>query len=641
MVLIHDESSPTTYRFAMNVPEGGYTKVNSDGSATVYDKDGNAIRQVARPWAFDAAGRPQKTWYTVDENGDLIQHVEPAENALFPIVADPLDMCTVDDMNANGVADAQEGVPPPAYPANVGAETRPNTFGVPIAGPQIADSPGSWEFNKENGLPYEMTQTNPQTGAVYTETGDGNGNIVENQGPAIAAADDPGPYWNEDGTGWIRGDDGQLMPSRRFDDAAGNPVVETTDPITGNKTVLSTGEYGSQVAEVFTSDGEKILREERYDDPLNPSAGTTVRQYDYITDTHQTLNYDAEGHLYNSAYSDKDVNVLLKPGGTIAATLTNPDADYDWEKIAQAIPQQFTENGEDQTIVLNKGDEQLTVSSDGSTVLTNFETDRALHFKPGESEPDRATHADGTDLSFGDGLGDFAEGAWDGARSLVGVGPHGTWDTWKAMGSGLGDIIMYLPNSMSDGMHNSINIGTPRVYNHPNRENILLEALTGVNPNYLSTAPAYAWGMLAGAGAVAAIPGAGGAVAKAVQSGIRAGRGATIVGRLPIDEAIAPALRNHGDSANALNPGQQQTLNDALRPDKMEHVFVPKHKLDSLVSRSGGEEAAMHAIVRRIQGPGLPTRGPFEVERAMDGEIVVIRGAVVNGIPRIGTVFIR
>ncbi|MEJ9079307.1 ribonuclease domain-containing protein [Gordonia malaquae] len=91
MVLIHDESSPTTYRFAMNVPEGGYTKVNPDGSATVYDKDGNAIRQVARPWAFDAAGRPQKTWYTVDENGDLIQHVEPAENALYPILADPTD----------------------------------------------------------------------------------------------------------------------------------------------------------------------------------------------------------------------------------------------------------------------------------------------------------------------------------------------------------------------------------------------------------------------------------------------------------------------------------------------------------------------------------------------------------------------
>ncbi|MGB3304259.1 MAG: hypothetical protein WBA98_16400 [Gordonia sp. (in: high G+C Gram-positive bacteria)] len=91
MVLIHDESSPKTYRFAMNVPDGGRTAVNPDGSATVYDKDGNAVRQVARPWAFDAAGRPQKTWYTVDENGDLIQHVEPSDNALYPILADPTE----------------------------------------------------------------------------------------------------------------------------------------------------------------------------------------------------------------------------------------------------------------------------------------------------------------------------------------------------------------------------------------------------------------------------------------------------------------------------------------------------------------------------------------------------------------------
>ncbi|UQE75726.1 hypothetical protein MYK68_03660 [Gordonia sp. PP30] len=49
------------------------------------------VRSYARPWAFDSAGRPQKTWYEVDQNGDLIQHVEPADNALYPILADPTD----------------------------------------------------------------------------------------------------------------------------------------------------------------------------------------------------------------------------------------------------------------------------------------------------------------------------------------------------------------------------------------------------------------------------------------------------------------------------------------------------------------------------------------------------------------------
>ncbi|WP_131734383.1 hypothetical protein [Gordonia paraffinivorans] len=89
MVLIHDETSPTTYRFAMNTPPGGHTEVNPDGSATVYDANGNPVSQVARPWAFDATGQPQKTWYTVDDNGNLVQHVEPATDARYPILADP------------------------------------------------------------------------------------------------------------------------------------------------------------------------------------------------------------------------------------------------------------------------------------------------------------------------------------------------------------------------------------------------------------------------------------------------------------------------------------------------------------------------------------------------------------------------
>lgn len=89
LVLIHDQTSPRTYRFAMKVPAGGRTLLNADGSATVVDARNNPVTQVGRPWAFDAAARPQKTWYTVADNGDLIQHVSPAPNALFPILADP------------------------------------------------------------------------------------------------------------------------------------------------------------------------------------------------------------------------------------------------------------------------------------------------------------------------------------------------------------------------------------------------------------------------------------------------------------------------------------------------------------------------------------------------------------------------
>ncbi|MBY4571904.1 hypothetical protein ACN95_18065, partial [Gordonia sihwensis] len=71
------------------MPPGGHIRINSDGSATVLDADGKVVKQIGRPWAFDAAGRPQKTWYEVDENGNLVLVVEPADNVLYPILADP------------------------------------------------------------------------------------------------------------------------------------------------------------------------------------------------------------------------------------------------------------------------------------------------------------------------------------------------------------------------------------------------------------------------------------------------------------------------------------------------------------------------------------------------------------------------
>ncbi|QRY62364.1 hypothetical protein JVX90_18635 [Gordonia sp. PDNC005] len=202
MVLIHDESSPTTYRFAMNVPEGGYTKVNPDGSATVYDKDGNAIRQVARPWAFDAAGRPQKTWYTVAENGDLVQHVEPADNAIFPILADPTDsalgnlMLAPDRSGSPDAGNAQQPqynpynpltYPPPAEQApstgpteqapNVGTtDTGDSALGNLMLAPDRSGSPDAGnaqqpQYNPYNPLTYPPpTEQAPSTGP--TDSGD-------------------------------------------------------------------------------------------------------------------------------------------------------------------------------------------------------------------------------------------------------------------------------------------------------------------------------------------------------------------------------------------------------------------------------------------------------------------------------------
>ncbi len=74
---------------------------------------------------------------------------------------------------------------------------------------------------------------------------------------------------------------------------------------------------------------------------------------------------------------------------------------------------------------------------------------------------------------------------------------------------------------------------------------------------------------------------------------------------------------------------------------KLEHVIDPaKHGFGNLVQAAGGRSEAMRAIVDSLRCCGLPASGPFEVQRVIYGETVTIRGAMVNGVPRIGTAFI-
>jgi hypothetical protein len=90
----------------------------------------------------------------------------------------------------------------------------------------------------------------------------------------------------------------------------------------------------------------------------------------------------------------------------------------------------------------------------------------------------------------------------------------------------------------------------------------------------------------------------------------------------------------------------QEQLDEAFEsantPAKLEHVIDPdKHGFQDLVKDSGGRSEAMRRIVDTLNDvPDLPDRGRFEVDRVINGEVVTIRGAVVNGIPRLGTAFI-
>lgn len=100
----------------------------------------------------------------------------------------------------------------------------------------------------------------------------------------------------------------------------------------------------------------------------------------------------------------------------------------------------------------------------------------------------------------------------------------------------------------------------------------------------------------------------------------------------------ATAVGRGSGAMRPLTVAERTTLDDALRAQKLDHVFVPKHDLDALVQQFGSREAAMEQIVRSIGGP-LPQAGTFEIAQSVGGQLVVIRGAVVNGVPRIGTVF--
>ncbi|ASU85052.1 hypothetical protein CDO52_21650 [Nocardiopsis gilva YIM 90087] len=90
----------------------------------------------------------------------------------------------------------------------------------------------------------------------------------------------------------------------------------------------------------------------------------------------------------------------------------------------------------------------------------------------------------------------------------------------------------------------------------------------------------------------------------------------------------------------------QQALDEAFEksntPAKLEHVIdPPKHGFEDIVRNSGGREQALRRIINSLgEEADLPEAGRFQVNRVIDGETVTIRGAMVNGVPRLGTAYI-
>ncbi|WP_194835398.1 hypothetical protein [Nocardia sp. XZ_19_369] len=85
----------------------------------------------------------------------------------------------------------------------------------------------------------------------------------------------------------------------------------------------------------------------------------------------------------------------------------------------------------------------------------------------------------------------------------------------------------------------------------------------------------------------------------------------------------------------------KSSLDYALDKEAMGHVFVPKHKLDDLVKSLGGQEATMRKFIESVQGvPDGVYNGANPLVRTINGQTVEIRGAMIDGVFKIGTAYI-
>jgi hypothetical protein len=88
LISIPSASSPSEYRFPLDIPGDGQAVILPDGSVAIVGADGNPLGGFHTPWAYDANGKALPTSFRID--GDtLIQTVDLSGATAFPVIADP------------------------------------------------------------------------------------------------------------------------------------------------------------------------------------------------------------------------------------------------------------------------------------------------------------------------------------------------------------------------------------------------------------------------------------------------------------------------------------------------------------------------------------------------------------------------
>jgi len=88
----------------------------------------------------------------------------------------------------------------------------------------------------------------------------------------------------------------------------------------------------------------------------------------------------------------------------------------------------------------------------------------------------------------------------------------------------------------------------------------------------------------------------------------------------------------------------KSTIDDATTyamrtQNNIDHIFAAKHNLGPLVTKLGGQRKTINAVLNAGNGK-FPTSGVFRFKVNLGGQDVMIKGAVHNGMPKLGTMWI-
>lgn len=117
-----------------------------------------------------------------------------------------------------------------------------------------------------------------------------------------------------------------------------------------------------------------------------------------------------------------------------------------------------------------------------------------------------------------------------------------------------------------------------------------------------------------------------------------------VAGTIPFVRWGRAGVHAARSSTKLISQFSTRTIDDAVswasRPEKLTHLFDPKHNLGPLVNQLGGQQNTLRAVLNAANGR-LPASGVFNnIPVNVGGQTIFIRGSVHNGIPKLGTMFI-